>query len=53
VATQEQVYKPAGQFATSLGLMNGTGGSIVLRGALPPDKASDALLATVRSIDPH
>jgi hypothetical protein len=51
VATQEQVYKPAGQFATSLGPMNGMG-SIVLRGELPPDKTADALLATVRSIDP-
>jgi ABC-type antimicrobial peptide transport system permease subunit len=57
--TREQIYQPAGQFTTSLapfaapGSLNGNGGSIVLRGALEPSQMTDALLATVRSIDPR
>jgi predicted permease len=57
--TQDQIYQPAGQFTISLGqfapqgMLNGNGGSIVLRSALPPDQMTDALRAAVRSIDPR
>lgn len=57
--TQDQIYQPAGQFAVSLaqfapeGMLNGNGGSIVLRSALPPDRMTDALRSAVRSIDPR
>jgi predicted permease len=58
-ATNEQVYQPADQFTVSLstfapqGMLNGSGGSIVMRGALEPGQMTDALLAAVRSIDPR
>jgi putative ABC transport system permease protein len=59
VAIQEQVYQPVGQFTLSLGkfapagMMNGTDGSIVLRGLGTPEQLADGLYATVRSIDPR
>jgi predicted lysophospholipase L1 biosynthesis ABC-type transport system permease subunit len=58
-ATQDQIYQPAGQFTISLGqfapegMLNGNGGSIVLRSALLPDQMTDALRTAVRSIDPR
>jgi putative ABC transport system permease protein len=54
-----QIYQPAGQATASYGgfefpdMLNGSGGSIVLRAALPPEQMADALRATVRSIDPQ
>ncbi len=57
--TQDQIYQPNGQFTISLGQfapegsLDGNGGSIVLRSALPPDQMTDALRAAVRSIDPR
>jgi predicted permease len=56
---QDQVYQPSGQYSESLGtfamtgMLNGDGGSIVMRGALAPDQMTDALRAAVRSIDPR
>jgi putative ABC transport system permease protein len=58
-AIQDQIYQPAGQFVLSLGnfapdgMLNGSYGSIVLRGALPPERMVNALYAAVRSIDPR
>jgi predicted permease len=57
--TQDQIYQPNGQFTISLGQfapegsLDGNGGSIVLRIALPPDQMTDALRAAVRSVDPR
>jgi putative ABC transport system permease protein len=57
--TLPQVYQPASQYTASIapftppGTLNGGGGSIVLRGLLPPEQIADALRATVRSIDPQ
>jgi predicted permease len=53
----DQTYTPATQFSTSLanfafaGMLNGNYGTIALRSSLPPDQTTNALLATVRSID--
>jgi predicted permease len=57
--TLPQLYQPAAQFKTDLAsfappdMLNGAGGSIVLRTALDPDLLADALRSTVRSIDPQ
>jgi predicted permease len=57
--TRPQFYEPASQFKRAVGMfappdmLNGNGGSIVLRSALPPEQMADALRATVRSIDPQ
>jgi putative ABC transport system permease protein len=57
--TTDQIYQPASQYSGSLGLfvppdfLNGNGGSIVLRTALPPDQMADALRSTVRALDPR
>jgi putative ABC transport system permease protein len=59
VDTQSQYYIPSGQFKTVLGqfgppdMLNGSGGSIVLRSAMAPEQMSDSLRAVVRSIDPQ
>lgn len=56
--TKEQWYQPVEQFEKSLGSLgsptdtNGNGGFIALRTAMEPDQMSNALRATVRSIDP-
>jgi putative ABC transport system permease protein len=59
VPTNEQFYIPssqtkagAGVFAPP-GMLTGNGGSIVLRGQLPPDQMAESLRAVVRSIDPQ
>jgi hypothetical protein len=59
VPTQEQFYLPssqtkadAGSFAPP-GMLTGTGGSVVLRGQLPPEQMADSLRAIVHSIDPQ
>jgi putative ABC transport system permease protein len=55
----EQIYQPANQTRTSYGsfapddMLEANGGSIVLRAQLPPEQMTEALLATVRSIDPR
>jgi predicted permease len=57
--TVNQIYGPAGQFKASIGqfappdMLNGTYGSIVLRGQLPPEQMADSLRAVVHSIDPQ
>jgi putative ABC transport system permease protein len=54
-----QFYQPAAQFKVSLGqfatpgMLNGNGGSVVLRSATPPDQMADSLRAVVRQIDPQ
>jgi putative ABC transport system permease protein len=57
---QEQFYQPvaqlekdAGPLATPTTDINGNGGYIILRSALAPQQAEDALRAAVRSIDPQ
>ncbi len=53
----EQFYQPVAQLEKDAGPMasptdlNGNGGYIVLRSALPPEQMENALRATVRSID--
>lgn len=57
--TQSQFYIPSGQFKTILGqfaspgMLNGSGGSIVLRSAMSPEQMADSLRAAVRSLDPQ
>jgi predicted permease len=57
--TWNQIYQPAVQNAASYsdlaqpGMLNGQGGVIVLRAALPPEKMAGSLRAIVRSIDPQ
>ncbi len=57
VETQSQMYTPASQFRDAIGqfappdLLDSNGGSIVLRGQLPPEQMADSLGAVVRSID--
>ena len=57
--TKEQFYVPVDQAEAGLGSLgspenlNGNGGFIALRSALPPEQMKNALLATVRSIDPQ
>jgi FtsX-like permease family len=55
----EQFYQPVAQLGRDIGALasptdiNGNGGFIVLRSALPPQQMENALRATVRSIDPQ
>ena len=55
----EQFYQPVAQLEKDAGAfalptdLNGNGGYIVLRSALPPEQMENALRATVRSIDPQ
>jgi predicted permease len=57
--TRNQMYTPASQAKADLGqfaspdMLAGNGGSIVLRGQLPPEQMADSLRAVVRSIDPQ
>ncbi len=57
--TLNQMYTPASQLKASIAqfappdMLNGTYGTIVLRGQLPPEQMADSLRATVRSIDPQ
>jgi predicted permease len=57
--TRPQFYQPAAQFKESLGqfavdgMLNGDGGSIIIRSAMPPDQMTESLRAVVRSIDPQ
>jgi ABC-type antimicrobial peptide transport system permease subunit len=57
--TREQMFTPASQLKVTIGqfappdLLMGNGGSIVLRGALPPEQMAGLLRDTVRSIDPQ
>jgi predicted lysophospholipase L1 biosynthesis ABC-type transport system permease subunit len=57
--TVNQLYGPDGQFKASIGqfappdMLNGTYGSIVLRGQLPPEQMANSLRAVVHSIDPQ
>jgi ABC-type antimicrobial peptide transport system permease subunit len=54
-----QFYQPVAQLEIDIGAyatpsdINGNGGFIVLRSALPPQQMENALRATVRSIDPQ
>ena len=54
----EQYYMPVDQVEEAIGSLaaptdvNGNGGYIVLRSALPPEQMENALRATVRSLDP-
>jgi predicted permease len=58
-ATKEQYYESVGQAEEVIGSLaspgdlNGNGGYIVLRSALPAEQMENALRATVRSIDPQ
>jgi predicted permease len=57
--TKDQYYAPVAQIEEAIGTLaqpgdvNGNGGYIVLRSALPPEQMENALRATVRSIDPQ
>jgi predicted permease len=57
-ASREQYYLPVDQNEEDIGNLatptdlNGNGGYIVLRSALPPEQMENALRTTVRSIDP-
>ena len=57
--TKEQFYQPVDQVEEAIGSLgqpgdlNGNGGYIALRSALPPEQMKNALRATVRSIDPQ
>jgi predicted permease len=57
--TANQVYGPAGQFKASIAqfappdMLNGTYGSIVLRGQLPAEQMADSLRSAVHSVDPQ
>jgi predicted permease len=59
VPTEQQIYIPSSQMRDSAGsfappgMLTGTGGSIVLRGQMPPEQMADSLRAVVRSIDPQ
>jgi predicted permease len=56
---KQQYYAPVDQWETMLGSLatpgdlNGDGGYIALRTAMPPEQMENALRATVRSIDPQ
>lgn len=56
---REQFYQPVAQLEKDAGTsasptdLNGNGGFIVLRSALPPQQAEDALRVAVRSLDPQ
>lgn len=57
--TKEQWYQPIKQFEKSVGALgsptdiNGNGGYITLRTAVPPEQMANTLRSTVRSIDPQ
>ena len=57
--TQSQIYSPVSQTRDvhrrneAPGWIDGTFGSIVIRGQLPPERLVDSLRAVVRSIDPQ
>jgi ABC-type antimicrobial peptide transport system permease subunit len=57
--TKEQFFGPVDQAEDEVGSLaqpgdlNGNGGNIVVRSALPPEQMENALRATVRSIDPQ
>jgi putative ABC transport system permease protein len=57
--TKEQFFQPVDQAEDSIGSLaspsdlNGNGGFIVLRSALPPEQMENTLRSTVRSIDPQ
>jgi predicted permease len=57
--TKEQFYLPVDQSEAAIGSLaspgdlNGNGGYIALRSALPPEQMKNALRATARSIDPQ
>jgi putative ABC transport system permease protein len=57
--TKEQFYVPVDQAEAGIGSLgsaedlNGNGGYITLRSALPPEQMKNTLRATVRSIDPQ
>ena len=57
--TEEQFYTPSSQGKADVGsfappgMLTGTGGSIVLRGQMPPEQMADSLRAVVHSIDPQ
>ena len=57
--TKEEYYEAVDQAEEEIGALaspgdlNGNGGFIVLRSALPPEQMENALRATVRSIDPQ
>ncbi len=58
VPAREQNYQPVEQFEKALGTLatptdlNGNGGFITVRTAMPPEHMENALRATVRSMDP-
>jgi putative ABC transport system permease protein len=59
VPAKEQTYQPVEQFEKALGTLatptdlNGNGGFIAFRTAMPPEHMENALRATVRSMDPQ
>jgi predicted permease len=59
VPTEEQFYVPASQAKADAGsfappgMLTGRGGSIVVRGELPPEQMANSLLAVVHSLDPQ
>jgi predicted permease len=59
VPTEEQFYIPASQAKADAGsfappgMLTGRGGSIVVRGELPPEQMANSLLAVVHSLDPQ
>jgi predicted permease len=58
-ATLPQFYQPASQLKPAIGkfappnMLYGNYGTVVLRGALPPDQMADSLRAIVHSLDPQ
>jgi predicted permease len=57
--TREQYYQPVEQFERSIGPLalpadlNGNGGYIAVRTAIPPEQMANVLRATIHSIDPQ
>jgi predicted permease len=51
--TIDQIEKAFGSLANPATDLNGNGGYIVLRSALPPEQMENVLRATVRSLDPQ
>ena len=55
----EQIYQPVAQASVSYGtfaqddMLNGNGGSIIVRTEMAPEQMADSLRAVVRSIDPR
>src|SRR6185437_14902675 len=56
---EQEIYIPSAQSRADAGafaspnMLTGTGGSVVLRAALPPGRLADSLRTVVRSIDPE